>query len=129
MENMIYGCDINKFTANEILEKTGISSFEDEQLLEAFLECVGNIEFAHINETNEAREKTYLSSAPIAYEAYRRFYCSGERTINLKNISLKIEHLPDSLYFWTYPAAINLLNVQMIKDGFYKLTNQTSGDK
>jgi len=116
----VYGFDIDAYTADEILEKTGVSSFADDQLKTAFLECVNNIEFAHTNEKEGKREETYLSTAPTAYQCYKRFYRDTKRAINLKNPSLKTEYLPDSLHFWSHPVAINLLHIQMIKDGLCK---------
>jgi len=118
--NKVYGFDIDKFSADEILEKAGIAAFGDAQLKEAFLECVNNIEFSYRNENNDRREKTQLESAPTAYATYKRFYRDVDKVIDLKNTSLQTEHLPNSIHFWTYPAAINLLYIQMIKDKLYK---------
>lgn len=118
--NKVYGFDIDKYTADEIIEKTGIASFEDDQLKDAFLECVNNIEFAQRNEKESKREEIYLSTSPTAYAVFKRFYCDVKRYINLKNPSLKTDHLPDSLQFWTYPVAINLLHIQMLKDKLCK---------
>lgn len=120
MKDKVYGFDIDAHTADEILEKTGIASFEDDQLKDAFCECISNIEFAQRKGNNTEREKTYLMAAPVAYECHKRFYRDAEKAINLENLSLKTEHLPDSLHFWTHPVAIDLLHIQMIKDGLCK---------
>ena len=94
-----------------------LPKFKDDQLLDLFLECLDNINFSLKHEDNFKRNQAHLAAAPAAYEVYNRFY-AGRKYFS--HPSLKSEHLPNTIQFWTDPVAISLLHQTLVKDGFYK---------
>lgn len=117
--NKIYGLNLDKISSEEIIQKIGINRFQNDQLLDAFLEVMDNIE-ALWGVENYKRDQCYLESAPFAYEIYKRFYGCRPEPPKMSHPSLKTEHLPNTIQFWADSVAIHLLFKMIVNDGFYE---------
>jgi|GEM_PF-6574531 len=116
----ICGLDISNHSLDELVTKLGIDSFPNDQLLEALIEVMGNINFAFEHDNNFKREQVSLESSPFAYEVYKRFYADRKKPFPPKHPSLKTKHHPSTIQFWSETIAINLLFDAMIADGYYR---------
>lgn len=130
MSDKVFGFDLNKFSADEIVNKMRLTELGITELLHGFLEVQENIEFerSHLR-GNFYVEKALLEASPYAFELYRRLY-KGKKEQILAHQSLKSEsHPPDTLRFWSHPVAIDILFRTLIKDDFYELAEEEKDTK
>jgi hypothetical protein len=114
-ENKVFGLNIDKLSADEIVSKIGIDKQPDDQLLETFLECLEMINVAWQRGDNRERHEAYLTTAPTAFEVYRRFYGKGEASPMIARSTYEV----NTLHYWADCATIWSLYEKMIDDGYF----------
>jgi hypothetical protein len=106
-KNSIFGLNLNEFTDEQIVEKLGLSRFDDFQLIETIEKINEEIHLALEYEDQPRLRNAVLKSSPYAFEAYERYYSQTHSLIN-------------NLKYWINSNHIIELYQAMKWDGFFE---------